>query len=527
MRIHDWRVRTRIAVGLGLILALAVLSAGITLWQNQRIKYETGEVANSWIPALENLGIMKSTLSDHYRLVADRMAGRDTRTWADFRTAVEALERQLAQATDVYAQTLETYLPGDPLADEEKALYATYRQAHDAYRAAAQAGLSALENAGATEELVELARDAFDSETPAAFAKAYAAMESIHQFNLRGTARAATSAAAGVARTERIMLAITGVVVVVGIGLIVWVPTTVTRPVEQAVAVARAIAAGDLTVSVPTQRRDELGLLLAALSDMRDNLRTVVGQVRDGAEAVAHGASEIEQGNRDLSARTESQASALEQTAASMQDVSGTVQRNAEASGAAHAVAQEAMAGAQRGGETVERVVATMADIETSSRRIAEITGLIDGIAFQTNILALNAAVEAARAGEAGRGFAVVAAEVRSLAQRSADAARQIKELITASVERVSQGTALVHDAGVAIRDMVEGVQRLGGLVAEMNAASRAQAASIDQVGAAVGQIDQGTQQNAALVEEIAAAASSLRQQANELVAAVSRFRVS
>ncbi|MDM7456833.1 MAG: methyl-accepting chemotaxis protein [Tepidimonas sp.] len=527
MNIQDWRVRTRIAVGLGLILLLAVLSAGITLWQNQQIKYETSEVANSWIPALENLGIMKGTLSDHYRLVADRMAQRDTRSWADFRAAIESLERQLAQATEVYAQTLETYLPGDPQADEEKALYAAYRQAYAPYQAAAQAGWSALETAGTAEERSSRARHVFDSETPAAFATAPAAMEAIPPFNLRGTAQAATVAAAGVVRTERLMLAITAVVVLVGVGLIIWVPMTVTQPVDQAVAVARAIAAGDLTVDASTQRRDELGVLLGALSDMRDNLRTVVGQVRDSAMAVAHGAAEIAQGNQDLSVRTESQASALEQTAATMQEVSGNVQRNAQASGAADAVAQEAMARARRGGETVERVVATMADIETSSRRIAEITGLIDGIAFQTNILALNAAVEATRAGEAGRGFAVVAAEVRLLAQRSAEAARQIRELITASVERVSQGTALVHDAGVAIRDMIEGVQRLGGLVAEMNAASRDQAASIDQVGAAVGQIDQGTQQNAALVEETAAAAASLRQQADELVAAVSRFRVS
>lgn len=214
MSVRDWRVRTRIAVGLGLILALAVLSAGFTLWQNQRIKYETSEVAGSWIPALENLARMKGALSEHYRLVADRMAGRDTRTWPDFRSAVEALERQLAQATDVYAKTLETYLPGDPQADAEKALYAAYRDG-------AAASLAALEGAGAAQELVELARDTFDSQTPQAFDKAYAAMEAIHQFNLDGTARAATVAAEGVARTERIMLGITAVVVVAGRGFAV------------------------------------------------------------------------------------------------------------------------------------------------------------------------------------------------------------------------------------------------------------------------------------------------------------------
>ena len=526
MNVGHWGIRARIAWGLGVILMLAVLSAATTLWQNQRIKYETNEVAASWIPALENLARMKAALADHYRLVADRMAGRDRQPESDFRSALEAVERQLAQATDIYAQTLETYLPGDPQADEEKALYATYQQNRDAYFQAAASGLRALEAAGSEDELIALARDTFDAETPQLFAKVHAAMDAIYQFNLRGTAQAATTAAQGVVRTERIMLAITMAVLVVGIGLIVWIPSTVTAPVDQAVGVARAIAGGDLTVPVPADRRDELGTLLHALADMRAGLVSLVGQVRNGAEAVARGAAEIEQGNQNLSSRTESQASALQQTAASMQEVSGTVQRNAEATRSANAAAQAVMAEAQRGGQTVERVVATMADIEASSRRIAEITGLIDGIAFQTNILALNAAVEAARAGEAGRGFAVVAGEVRALAQRSAEAARQIKDLIATSGQRVADGTVLVREAGVAIRDIVDGIQRLTMLVAQIDAASREQASGIEQVGAAVGQIDQGTQQNAALVEEIAAAASALRQQAGDLVAAVSRFRV-
>jgi methyl-accepting chemotaxis protein len=526
MNWRSWSIRARIASGLGIILVLAVLSAAIMLWQNQRVKNETGDVANSWIPALDNLARMKSALEYHYRLVADRMAGRDRRSWADFRSALQDVERQLAEATEIYAQTLETYQPGDPQGDEEKALYATYRQTRDAYLQGATGGLKALEAAGNQDELVALARDTFDAETPPAFSKAYAAMDAIFQFNLAGTTQAATTALQGVVRTERIMLGITAVVLVLGVGLIVWVPATVTAPVQQAMGVARAIAGGDLTVTVPADRADELGMLLKALADMQAGLVSLVARVREGAEAVARGAAEIEQGNQHLSSRTESQASALQQTAASMQEVAGTVQRNAEAARAANVAAQAAVAGAERGGETVERVVVTMNDIEESSRRIAEITGLIDGIAFQTNILALNAAVEAARAGEAGRGFAVVAGEVRSLAQRSAEAARQIRELIAASAQRVSDGTALVRDAGVTIREMIESVQRLTALVSQIDTASRDQASSVEQVGTAISQIDQGTQQNAALVEQTAAAASALRQQAGDLVAAVSRFRV-
>lgn len=286
-----------------------------------------------------------------------------------------------------------------------------------------------------------------------------------------------------------------------------------------------AVAQGDLTVSIPLQAKDTTSLM-AALAAMRDNLAHVVSDVRTNAEGVANASAEISQGNNDLSARTEQQASALEQTAASMEELSSTVKQNADSARQANQLASNASTVAVQGGEVVSQVVETMKGINESSRKISEIISVIDGIAFQTNILALNAAVEAARAGEQGRGFAVVATEVRSLAGRSADAAKEIKSLINASVERVEQGTALVDKAGETMTEVVTSIRRVTDIMGEISAASSEQAAGVSQVGEAVSQMDQVTQQNAALVEQMAAAASSLKTQAGEMVKTVAVFKV-
>ena len=290
-------------------------------------------------------------------------------------------------------------------------------------------------------------------------------------------------------------------------------------------AITQGIAAGDLSVNI-TLKPDDQTSLLHALKTMRDNLADIVGRVRQGSEGVATASAEIAQGNNDLSARTESQASALEETAASMEQLSATVKQNADNAKQANQLAQSASTVAVKGGEVVAQVVDTMKGINDSSRKISDIISVIDGIAFQTNILALNAAVEAARAGEQGRGFAVVASEVRSLAGRSANAAKEIKCLINASVERVEQGTALVDQAGATMTEVVRSIGRVTAIMGEISSASSEQSAGVAQVGEAVTQMDQVTQQNAALVEEMAAAASSLRSQAQDLVQTVAVFKL-
>ncbi len=287
--------------------------------------------------------------------------------------------------------------------------------------------------------------------------------------------------------------------------------------------VADAVAAGDLALNIRVAPGDK-DSAMAALSTMSQKLATTVQTVRQNAEGVANASAEIAQGNHDLSARTEQQASALEQTAASMEQLGSTVRQNADNARTANQLAMSASTVAVQGGEVVAEVVETMKGINASSNKIADIITVIDGIAFQTNILALNAAVEAARAGEQGRGFAVVAGEVRNLAQRSAEAAKEIKELITASVERVELGTQLVDKAGVTMTEVVNSIRRVADIMGEISAASSEQSSGVSQVGEAVTHMDQATQQNAALVEEMAAAASSLNQQAQELVNAVAVF---
>ena len=317
-----------------------------------------------------------------------------------------------------------------------------------------------------------------------------------------------------------------GVVVLVlflGTGKLI---ASIRAPLVQAHTLASRIASGDLRALAVAHRTDEFGLLLTALQDMNASLARVVAGVMRNAQGVATASTEIAQGNDDLSTRTEQQASALEQTAASMEELNATVKQNAESARQANQLAIQASGVATKGGEVVAQVVATMQGINDSSRRIADITNVIDTIAFQTNILALNAAVEAARAGEQGRGFAVVAAEVRSLAGRSAKAAQEIKSLIQASVDRVELGTTLVSTAGSTMDDIVHAIQRVTSLMGEISKASNEQSLGVQQVGEAVKHMDHATQQNAALVEEMTAATGSLKDQAEALVQSVSAFRL-
>ena len=327
-------------------------------------------------------------------------------------------------------------------------------------------------------------------------------------------------------QAERLNLALAGIALALG-ALFAWrVARSVTRPLARAVKAAESVAGGDLSQRIEAGAGDETGRLLHALQDMQDRLAGAVRAIRGGAETISSASGQIAAGNADLSSRTEEQAASLEETAASMEELASTVKQNADNASQADRLAAGACAIAERGGSAVSAVVGTMQEISASSRKISEIVSVIDAIAFQTNILALNAAVEAARAGEQGKGFAVVAGEVRSLAQRSAQAAREVKALIEDSAGKVADGSRQAQEAGATMQEVVASVQRVTDIMGEIAAASREQASGIEQVNRAVAQMDVVTQQNAALVEQAAAAAGSMQDQARELVGAVGVFRL-
>ena len=354
-------------------------------------------------------------------------------------------------------------------------------------------------------------------------------IDAIHAFTYYQTARSdedAKRAADDYQLTRNLIIGMCAAALLLGVTFAWLITSSITGPIGEAVSVAKAVAGGDLTVQVQVRGRDEMGQLLQALADMTQNLRSLVGDVAAGAHTVSDSSAQIAQGNQDLSQRTEQQASTLEETASSMEELTSTVTQNAQNARQATQLAVSASDVARKGGQVVGQVVSTMNGISESSRKIADIIGVIDGIAFQTNILALNAAVEAARAGEQGRGFAVVAAEVRNLAQRSAAAAKEIKTLIGDSVDKVAAGTKLVDAAGQTMEEIVGSVKKVSDLIAEIAAASQEQSSGIGQVNTAVTQMDQVVQQNASLVEEATAATESMKEQAASLLQLVSRFKL-
>ncbi|HEY2000124.1 methyl-accepting chemotaxis protein [Paraburkholderia sp.] len=364
-------------------------------------------------------------------------------------------------------------------------------------------------------------------ETANTFYASYAkAIDSLEQLQTDNQQRQAATAAARFRVATLVFGAIGAVAIVIGVMARVGLSAAVLKPVNQTIRHFQRIAAGDLTVAVKVRSRNEMGQLLGALTQMRDGLVDTVSKVRGSTGAITQGANEIASGNADLSRRTEQQAAALQETAASMEELSATVKQNADNAQHANRLARGALETVTRGGSVVGRVTETMDGITTSSRKVAEIIGMIEGIAFQTNILALNAAVEAARAGEQGRGFAVVASEVRSLAQRSGTAAKEIKELIGESAAKVQQGSSLVAEASKTMSEAMQSVQSVTGIMGEIEAAALEQSEGIAQVNKAITQIDEVTQHNAALVEEAAAAARSLEEQAAVLRDAVAVFQL-
>lgn len=351
-------------------------------------------------------------------------------------------------------------------------------------------------------------------------------IEEIEYLQTRATQASGENMQSFIQRSEIVVGALSLVALLLGALMAYLITRSITRPVREAVAVARTVAAGDLSSKIEAHSTDETGELLSALKNMNDSLVGIVGRVRAGAESIAIASRQIAAGNEDLSARTEEQASSLTETASSMEQLTSTVKQNADNAQRVHSLALDANTIAVEGGNVVEHVVGSMQAIHQSSDKIVDIIAVIDGIAFQTNILALNAAVEAARAGEQGRGFAVVASEVRALAQRSAAAAKEIKQLIESSASTINEGGKQAAAAGQSMKDIVDGIQRVTNIISEITTASLEQSSGIEQVNQAVNQMDQVTQQNAALVQEAAAASQSLQDQAAELKGIVSVFRI-
>ena len=514
MQLSDLKVSTRLNVGFGLVLLLSLLSAGLALYKLAAVAADLEDVVK-----VNNAKIaLNTTLSQDVHIVS-----RVIRTIAllDDPAAKESEMRKISEARDTYDKAWAA-LGAFPSSDTGKALGDKIAQAAQAARALNNQVLAlglAGKPADATALLLKLAG-------PATTLWQEAIAENIHlQQENNDRDYDAAMHDYHQARTLLIGFSLFSVVLAAVVGALIT--RSIVRQLgaepRTATALAQGVAAGNLGVQIRLRAGDSSSLM-AQLQSMQSSLVLLVTQVRLGSESVANASFEIAQGNHDLSARTEQQASALEETAASMEQLSATVRQNADSAIQANQLAQRASAVAVQGGEVVAEVVSTMQGINESSRKIADIIGVIDGIAFQTNILALNAAVEAARAGEQGRGFAVVASEVRSLAGRSADAAKEIKQLINASVDRVAQGTLLVDKAGITMAEVVAAIRRVTGIVGEISAASNEQSAGVSQIGEAVSQIDHVTQQNAALVEEMAAAASSMKSQAQDLVASVAVF---
>ena len=406
------------------------------------------------------------------------------------------------------------------MSDEAKAAFGAVGEARKNYIAARE------ETLGLKRQRSAQAAQAFDAKFYPALAAYQLAIESFVEGLETDSIRRFAVAKEESDRAILWLAGCTGAFLVIAMVLVIMMIRSITRPVKEAVEVAEALARGDLTRKIESRGRDEIGVLMDSLATATAQLAVLVRGIQDSAASINGGAQEISNGNNQLSTRTESQASSLEETASSMEELTATVTHNADNANHANQLVQGASSVAVRGGEVVSQVVRTMSEISQSSKRIADITGIIDGIAFQTNILALNAAVEAARAGDQGRGFAVVASEVRSLAQRSATAAKEIKALIDESVGKVELGSKLAADAGKTMEEVVSAVRKVADITGEIKSASREQASGIQQVNQAVTQMDQVTQQNAALVEQVSAASANLQELASGLSRAVSVFKV-
>ena len=496
-----------------LLSAVAIVVGVVGLVNGSATSAALGTVYNDRVVPLDQLTHILSLMQLNQNALSSAALAADP----DNGPVIADVEARIREISGLWERYMATYLTA-----EEKALAQTFIDSRTAFVAEGlKPTMAALR--GHDEQLL---KDLVKGPLKARFLPAQQAMQALVRLQLDVAKAEYDAALARYERARNLSIALIVAGTLVGSAVAALLIRGIGTSLAEALRLARSVAAGDLTQTVRIERDDEIGQLLAALQSMNAALAGIVGGVRAGTETIATASSQIAAGNQDLSARTEQQASSLEETAASMEELTSNVKHNADNARQANALAEAASGVAERGGAVIREVVGTMDEIRAASQRIAEIIGVIDGIAFQTNILALNAAVEAARAGEQGRGFAVVASEVRSLAQRSAAAAKEIKGLIENSSARVETGGRLVGQAGATMQEIVASVRRVTDIMGEITAASAEQTAGIGQINVAVSQMDQVTQQNAALVEEAAAAADAMREQAARLAASVGVFRV-
>jgi len=513
MAINNLKIGTRLAVGFGFLATALVFMVGQGTIMLGRVNEGTSEIVGKRMPRMEMAAATLRETNDIAIALRNMMLDDSA---DDRRAQTEKILASRKNTEDTLAKmdaVLRNPKSRAALAEQSE-LNAKYVQGQKDLMALIERG----DDAGARDYLKTKLRPILGA-YKAAIGKQMQAQADLAN-------ETANTAETVYTETRTLMIVLGIVILAVACALAWWITVSITRPLRRALEVATAVADGDLTARVDVESGCEVGQLLDALKRMNDNLVATVGTVRTGTEAISLASGEVAAGNRDLSARTEQQASALEETASSMEELTSTVKQNADNARQANTLAATASSVAERGGAVIEQVVDTMGQIHTASSRITDIIGVIDGIAFQTNILALNAAVEAARAGEQGRGFAVVAGEVRNLAHRSASAAKEIKSLIDDSSDKVEAGSTLVREAGSTMQEIVGSVRRVTDILGEITAASQEQSAGIEQINQAITQMDDVTQQNAALVEQAAAASQAMRDQAERLAAAVAVFRL-